>query len=120
MSDWERNSSGHHQLPELKAWLRLEASVNYNRLAPDTGQDWSRGLLQHNCIYSGQSQEVCLLGETEREDCGYYGIRSEECVERGCCWQPSEVSNTPWCFFPSGRNLFISCFLMVAKHSELQ
>lgn len=34
----------------------------------------------------------------QREDCGYYGIGREECVnERGCCFDDT-VPAVPWCF----------------------
>ena len=55
---------------------------------------------------AGKMNEVCTaVMESEREDCGYYGIGSEECLSNKCCWMPSEVPNTPWCFFPSGKIL---------------
>ena len=56
---------------------------------------------------AGKMNEVCTaVMESEREDCGYYGIGSEECLSNKCCWMPSEVPNTPWCFFPSGKILY--------------
>lgn len=42
---------------------------------------------------------------SDKIDCGYYGINSSLCAERGCCW--SEVgengSNIPWCYYPAGH-----------------
>jgi len=32
-----------------------------------------------------------------KSDCGYVGIDEQQCVNRGCCWQPSQ-SGAPWCF----------------------
>jgi len=30
---------------------------------------------------------------------GYYGIKQEECVRNGCCWDPAgEDSVVPWCY----------------------
>ena len=53
---------------------------------------------------SGQSEPTCAVDEIEREDCGYYGIKSDRCQEAGCCWKPNpeehNVENIPWCFFP--------------------
>ncbi len=52
---------------------------------------------------AGQSEPTCAVDEFEREDCGFYGIKSDECREAGCCWKPnpaeSNTQNVPWCFF---------------------
>lgn len=38
------------------------------------------------------------IDPNKRLDCGYYGIRKEECeVHRGCCYDDT-VQGVPWCF----------------------
>eukprot|EP00210_Caulerpa_lentillifera_P006491 g6201.t1 len=36
-----------------------------------------------------------------RSDCGFYGIDSYTCIERGCCYAP--YGDGPWCFFPNAN-----------------
>jgi len=40
----------------------------------------------------------CVVSNEEREDCGFYGITQRQCLERDCCWTPSDNINQPWCF----------------------
>ena len=42
--------------------------------------------------------ERCLVPYEEKEDCGHYGINQRDCLDRGCCWRPSNRPNDPWCF----------------------
>ncbi len=45
-----------------------------------------------------------MFEEWERMECGYYGIKEEECVEtNGCCWMPANDPSIPWCFSPGGK-----------------
>jgi len=43
-----------------------------------------------------------------KQDCGYVGINQQQCVQKGCCWQPTmkragqivqSVDGDPWCFY---------------------
>jgi hypothetical protein len=31
-------------------------------------------------------------------ECGWYGIRKEQCLAKSCCWQPDSDPAAPWCF----------------------
>ncbi|CAH2323034.1 alpha-2-macroglobulin 1 [Pelobates cultripes] len=44
----------------------------------------------------------CPSNVSERKECGYPSISSEECLQRHCCYD-SSVSETPWCFFRKGH-----------------
>jgi glucoamylase len=37
---------------------------------------------------------------TGRSDCGYLGITQNECINKGCCWQPTS-DNSAYCTYPS-------------------
>ena len=41
---------------------------------------------------------VCTMHVDERIDCGHNGMRKEQCLGRGCCWQPTNQNGAPWCF----------------------
>jgi alpha-D-xyloside xylohydrolase len=44
--------------------------------------------------------ETCSLSDSDKKDCGYAGITSNECTTKGCCWSPAgENSVAPWCFY---------------------
>ena len=45
----------------------------------------SRYIISSNLICSGN------------QDCGYLGISQSECINKGCCWQPS--TNGPYCIY---------------------
>lgn len=41
----------------------------------------------------------------QRNNCGYFGIKRDECVNyRHCCWDDT-VKDVPWCFFSSKKEL---------------
>ena len=37
---------------------------------------------------------------SSRSDCGYYGIAQNECLNKGCCWQPTS-DNSAYCTYPN-------------------
>ena len=46
------------------------------------------------------------MAPSERQECGYYGITKEECLNKTCCWDDT-VENTKWCFNQPGKlNLY--------------
>ncbi|KAF5927466.1 hypothetical protein HPG69_016104, partial [Diceros bicornis minor] len=41
----------------------------------------------------------CAVPAEDRVDCGYPEITSEQCNNRGCCFD-SSIPRVPWCFTP--------------------
>jgi glucoamylase len=39
----------------------------------------------------------------DRIDCGYLGINQNECINNGCCWQPTS-DHSPYCTYPLQNN----------------
>ena len=43
------------------------------------------------------------MEETERRDCGFYGVTEQQCLDKGCCYQetkdPVNPQQYPWCFY---------------------
>jgi len=40
----------------------------------------------------------CNKNESERVECGFFGIQQHQCEGKGCCWKPSSRNGVPWCF----------------------
>ena len=40
----------------------------------------------------------CGQYELIRKECGFPGIKQEECEKKSCCWKESTVDKVPWCF----------------------
>lgn len=36
---------------------------------------------------------------SNKVECGYFGIKQNECEAKDCCWYESNVSGEPWCFY---------------------
>ncbi|XP_068401890.1 trefoil factor 3 [Eschrichtius robustus] len=49
--------------------------------------------------YVGLSPNQCKVPAKERVDCGYPEVTSEQCNNRGCCFD-SSIFGVPWCFKP--------------------
>ncbi|XP_037000458.2 trefoil factor 3 [Artibeus jamaicensis] len=49
--------------------------------------------------YVGLSESQCAVLATDRVDCGYPEVTSEQCKSSGCCFD-SSISGVPWCFKP--------------------
>jgi hypothetical protein len=45
----------------------------------------------------------------ERIECGSYGIRKDQCAALGCCWQPKNEHNIPWCYYPTHPSVVGEC-----------
>jgi len=44
----------------------------------------------------------CDVSESSRQECGYYGIQEQECMNEGCCWRTSGSWGVPWCYNSQG------------------
>ena len=44
----------------------------------------------------------CPVAPSEREECGYFGITKEECLDKPCCWDDT-VPDAKWCFKKPGK-----------------
>lgn len=53
------------------------------------------------CIYIVYSTLTCpdTFTSLGRSDCGYLGITQNECIEKGCCWQPTN-DHSAYCTVP--------------------
>lgn len=55
-----------------------------------------------NCYaVSIETAYTCAIPKSQRTDCGYIGTTKDDCERKGCCWAPTEVVGTPWCFHRS-------------------
>lgn len=50
-------------------------------------------------VLFGAAENMCAVPAQNRVDCGYPDISSEQCINRGCCFD-SSVPEVPWCFKP--------------------
>lgn len=50
-------------------------------------------------VLSGTATNLCEVPAKDRVDCGYPEISSEQCTNRGCCFD-SSIHGVPWCFKP--------------------
>jgi len=41
---------------------------------------------------------TCEVAESNRMECGFYGIDEAGCIDRGCCWRSSGTQGVPWCY----------------------
>jgi len=44
----------------------------------------------------------CDVSESSRQECGYYGINEQQCMNEGCCWRTSGTGGVPWCYNSQG------------------
>nr|AAA42270.1 trefoil protein [Rattus norvegicus] len=49
--------------------------------------------------FVGLSPSQCMAPTNVRVDCNYPTVTSEQCNNRGCCFD-SSIPNVPWCFKP--------------------
>eukprot|EP00833_Pecoramyces_ruminatium_P003106 jgi/Orpsp1_1/1177138/evm.model.c7180000060329.1 len=55
------------------------------------------------------SNGTCTFNDADREDCGFVGITEKECIYKGCCYKPTDISGKPWCYYSSTGELINSC-----------
>ena len=46
----------------------------------------------------------CDVGDSDKVDCGYFGINQVQCEANNCCWKESSVSGVPYCFHRIGES----------------
>jgi len=68
------------------------------------------------CSIAVVSALNCAVNEYDKADCGFVGIDQSGCEAKSCCWAPSSISGTPWCFKQAGAAT--SCYAMQASLSE--
>ena len=54
------------------------------------------------CIAIGASR--CSVADSDKVDCGYFGITQEQCEGNGCCWKESNIDGVPFCFYKVGES----------------
>jgi len=42
--------------------------------------------------------------DSDKVDCGYFGITQEQCEGNGCCWKESNIGGVPYCFHKVGES----------------
>jgi len=60
--------------------------------------------------------EQCKFVEGhKRRECGFAGMSSQDCLDKGCCWSPLESSSKhPWCHHSEGTfHQRISLWIMI-------
>jgi hypothetical protein len=85
----------------------------------DSNYYWSSQLQQqHQNNQNGICYEplgTCYVDANERQNCGFPGISSHECFQRGCCFEPiypyqgadsQALSQIPWCYY---KQPMLSC-----------
>jgi hypothetical protein len=77
----------------------------------DSNYYWSSESQQQNQQQNGFCFEplgTCYVDAYERTNCGFPGITSQECFQRGCCFEPiypyegvnaQALSQIPWCYY---------------------
>eukprot|EP00971_Amphidinium_carterae_P051445 1013258-Amphidinium_carterae.1 len=56
------------------------------------------------CYRQRTAWPSCEIDNSNKTDCGFYGIGADECEERGCCFSQSpnpNPNNVPYCFPPA-------------------
>ncbi|XP_019342803.1 trefoil factor 3 [Alligator mississippiensis] len=59
----------------------------------------------------------CAEKPNKRRECGYPGIKAEECHKRGCCFDAS-VTGVRWCFKPFSKLATGECSMNVYDRKE--
>eukprot|EP01084_Bolivina_argentea_P080907 146520_1 len=72
----------------------MDDDFDYNYRQYDNEKDKQLNAKPVNC-------SAVKIPNDAKVDCGYNGINSTQCVNRGCCWYEihDNPNNDPWCFF---------------------
>lgn len=46
----------------------------------------------------------CEVEDSNKVECGYYGITRKQCEDVCCCWQESNVPGVPFCYQKVGES----------------
>ena len=57
-----------------------------------------------------------MISSQDKIDCGYYGIRKEQCLANDCCWQPTNEDGIPWCYHETRNMTPYIIHLVYAQH----
>ena len=66
-----------------------------------SGIPWCfKGIEDIPSYYTRDSSKRCEIYRENRVDCGYKGIKKEECESRDCCFKIDDYESiVPWCFY---------------------
>ena len=54
--------------------------------------------MNENLYFLSIDSECLVIEQSERLNCGYDGMTSSQCKEKGCCYQDNVASGVPHCF----------------------
>ena len=64
-----------------------------------TGEDLRRNAeMRKRAENARVSFKECNMDPGERGDCGFYGMKEDDCYKRECCWGKSSTEGVPWCY----------------------
>ena len=66
-----------------------------------SGIPWCfKGIDDIPTYYTRDSKKICAIDRENRVDCGYKGIKKEECESKDCCFKIDDYESVvPWCFY---------------------
>ena len=66
-----------------------------------SGIPWCfKGIDDIPTYYTRYSKKICAIDRENRVDCGYKGIKKEECESKDCCFKIDDYESVvPWCFY---------------------
>ena len=64
------------------------------------GKPWCfKGIDDIPTYYTLSSKKSCGIDRESRKECGYLGIKKDECESRDCCYKIDDYQSIiPWCF----------------------
>ncbi|KAL4672478.1 hypothetical protein H8957_009640 [Semnopithecus entellus] len=71
-------------------------------------------------LAGGEKPSACQcsrLSPQSRKNCGFPGITSDECFDKGCCFD-SSVVGVPWCFEPLPKQESEQCVMEVSDRKD--
>ncbi|XP_011857960.1 PREDICTED: trefoil factor 2 [Mandrillus leucophaeus] len=71
-------------------------------------------------LVGGEKPSPCQcsrLSPQKRKNCGFPGITSDQCFDKGCCFD-SSVAGVPWCFEPLPKQESEQCVMEVSARRD--
>merc|ERR1711920_513605 len=96
---WSKHNQWRAFVDNGRHWWRTTLYINKadQQIVPLKGWVVEKGASPAPTLQNASqlTPSECSVHDSDKNDCGYFGIHMAECLARGCCWAAAQASGEP-------------------------
>ena len=104
----QQKTTSNQLKPQKIAVPQTIQSLNHQIVVQDIPLEYIHSQIFFLCliiyftICTGLPEGFCPVAPSDRQECGYIGIKKDECLAKSCCWD-DKTDGAKWCYRQPGK-----------------